>query len=63
MSKVILITENRPAFEIFFPDKGTWVKIWPDGKVDGIEEPFVVVNHIPLLMLHRERLIDPVAEK
>lgn len=60
MSAVKFVIANRSAFEIFFPDTGKWITIWPDGKVEGITEPHVVINQIPLHMLHHERLKEPV---
>lgn len=60
MSAVQFVIANRPAFKIFFPDTGKWITIWPDGKVEGIEEPYAIINQIPLHMLHHELLKESV---
>lgn len=58
MSKIAFLVQNRPAVEIIFPTTGKKITIWPDGKVEGIDEPFVVVNHIPVHMAYHETLDD-----
>lgn len=60
MPAITFIGENRPAFEIFMPDTGKRIRIWPDGKVDGIAEAYAVINGIPALLAHHERLKEPV---
>lgn len=50
--------DDTPAFEIYIPDSHTQIKIWKDGRVEGISEPFTIINRIPAkIMEAKERFI------